>query len=209
MKKHEKQKTALFSPTRFAKIRRWTLVALVYVAAFYLGNLTGEYAAARMPIVSFHMPQFPSFTLPSFTLPKVSIRWNSSKFSSVLQQTSPSEPSNTKVVVIGGNFINMPLAGATQTEQEKFAQAVQKLAVVSGSIAVSSACELQPAFVRTKSGSLLKFTTTSTQPHSITLNTQNAQTLDSSGEVSVTMSDPKGIYPISCDGVIAGFYIVG
>ncbi len=198
------------------RVMKWMGWAIVYLVVFYLGNLTGEYVAAQMPIfpslpkLSFHtslpsMPKLP--TMPKILLPKLSVAWNASKWSMNKTDTSPA-PASTKLVVIAGNFINMPLAGATAAEKDRFVQQIQGLSVAKGTLTVRSACEISPAFIKTKQKETIIIVSASSQSYTIGLNTQPPQRLDANQRLNVTVDDAKGIYPISCDGQISGFYTV-
>lgn len=195
------------SHKRFTPILRWVGWGIIYVAAFYLGNISGEYIAAQMPI----LPAIPHFTvnlsLPRIRFPSMSFTWRG--LGKIIPIPTPApEPVHTKTVIIGGNIINVPTDGATATEQSDFSQEVSGLAVAANAVQIIGVCDLDKAFISIASGATLRLTNTLGEKHSLLFGTNSAVPVDAYGTATTTIPDPKGIYSISCDGVIAGFYMV-
>lgn len=190
------------------KIFTWFGWAIVYVLVFYLGNLSGEYVAAHMPI----LPSLPRISvdtnkfkklIPHVSLPKVSVAWKWPVKTSVPVQVE----SHTTLVVVRGNFINMPTAGATEAEKKAFVDSVTPLVVESSKITVNDSCELTPAFIHAKQGASIEAVNTSTKDHTLLFDGKSTA-IASNKKATVSLTQGEGAYPISCDGVVAGFYRV-
>lgn len=187
------------------KILTWLGWGLVYVFVFYLGNVTGEYVAAHLPIiptVSVNISALKKL-IPNVNLPRISMEW---KWPMGTTRTK-SVVARTKLVVIRGNFINMPLDGATADEQKQFVDKVQSMSVESKDISLSQACEANPAFIRVKKGTELAVTNTSSNDRSLQFNGV-AKTVAAKQKVSIPLIENEGVYALSCDGSIVGFYHV-
>jgi plastocyanin len=193
----------------FLRFIGWTIV---YGVVFYLGNLTGEYVAATMPVYSLRLPKvsvnMPEFKMPSISWPAIQVSWNKEKLASIMSQKNDNTPSRTQPVIIQGNFLNMPLEGATTQEKDEFRKNVETLAVEGHNIAIEAVCALNPAFVRVAKGEALEFTNKTSDSHSVSLNTQQKSVIEAQGFTVLTVSESGGVYPIHCDSAITGFYIV-
>ncbi len=193
------------------RILKWLGWGIVYVFVFYLGNLSGEYVAAHMPI----LPSLPRISIntdkirslmPTIALPKVSMVWKWPTFTNE-KNTTVAPAANTKLVVVRGSFISMPLQGATDEEKKVFVEAINTLAVNVKSITVADTCEINPPFIRVKQGQNLSVVSTATGEHTVMFD-QVSKTLTPKQMVSVLLSQNQGAYAISCDGTIVGFYRV-
>ena len=190
------------------RVVTWLGWGIVYVFVFYLGNLSGEYVAAHLPI----LPSLPRVSIdtnkfkklvPKITLPKVSVAWKWPVKTSAPMQVA----SHTTMVVVRGNFINVPTAEATEAERNSFVQAIQALTVESSEITITDSCEVNPSFIRAKKGATITVASTSSKDHTLMLEGKS-MTVASKQKTTVSFTQAEGAYPISCDGVVAGFYRV-
>ncbi len=188
------------------KLLSWIGWGIIYVFVFYLGNLSGEYVAAHLPIlpslprVSFDANKLKQL-VPRISLPKVTVAW---KWPVKAPKSAP-VVTHTTLVIVRGNFINMPTSGATEAEKKAYIDSVESLVVDASEIMINDSCEVNPAFIRVKKGSTMQVKNTSTQEHSITIEGKPYR-VASKQNASVTLAQSEGAYPISCDGVVAGFY---
>lgn len=194
------------SPAR--KILTWIGWGVVYVFVFYLGNLSGEYVAAHLPI----LPSLPRVSIdtnkfkklvPKITLPKVSVAWKWPV------KTNSPQPvaSHTTLVIVRGNFINMPTSEATDAEKKVFIDSVNSLAVDATTVTINESCELAPAFIHAKQGAAIVISNTASKSHEVKFEGKST-TIVSNQKATVSLTQGEGAYPISCDGVVAGFYRV-
>ncbi len=210
MKKIKKDTAVTHVPSKksgisLKKLLQWIGWAFIYVFVFYLGNVTGEYVAAQMPVLSFNLPRL-SAKLPRITIPKISVSWNTSALT--MNKSGSENVPHTKSLFIANTVINMPTEGATKNEQDTFIALVQKNAVKTQNITVSSACVLTPALVSVKTGSVLTVVSSSKQAHQISINGQPSQSLAQAKTLGSPIKETSGAYPIACDGAIVGFYTV-
>ena len=187
----------------------WLGWGIVYIFVFYLGNLSGEYVAAHLPI----LPSLPRLSvntdkikrmMPVIALPKVSVAWKWPSFTSV-KNTTITPATHTKLVIVRGNFINMPEQGATDDERNAFVESINALAVDSKSVTVADTCEINPPFIRVKQGESLSVIGATAQEHTLMFD-KLSKTLTSKQTISVPSSQNQGAFAISCDGSIVGFY---
>lgn len=72
---------------RLRQILRWIGWGIVYIFVFYLGNLSGEYIAAHMPLYSWYLPKvslktgqlqsfIPTIQMPSISMPSSPFEWS-------------------------------------------------------------------------------------------------------------------------------------
>jgi plastocyanin len=190
----------------FRRILTWLGWGLLYIVVFYLGNLSGEYVAAHMPIlpslprISVDMDKFKNM-VPKVSLPKISVAW---KWPVKTSAPVP-DATHTTLVIVRGNFINMPTEGATDTEKKAYVDSVDALTIEANKISINDACELSPAFVRVKQGTALMIASTAAKDHTLMIESKSV-TIASKQNTSISLTQSEGAYPISCDGVIAGFY---
>jgi len=189
---------------KWKRLGLWIGWGIVYLFAFYLGNLAGEYVAARMPIGSFSIkPQWKNIQLP-----RVSFTWNGFKLPAFPKKSVQSTPT-TKPVVIAGNFFALPLANATEEERKVFEDSVRSLATVTGVLTVSSGCEFTSPFVSQKIGSQVRIVNNSTANRLLKFEQQEESVDVPAGQtVSVNMGSKPGVYGIFCDETPAGFSVV-
>lgn len=187
----------------------WLGWGIVYVFVFYLGNLSGEYVAAHLPI----LPSLPRVSvntdkikrmIPVIVLPKVSVAWKWPSFASV-KNTTVAPATHTKLVIVRGNFINMPQQDATDDEKNAFVESINALAVDSKNVTVADTCEINPSFIRVKQGESLSVVSATAQEHTLMFD-KLSKTVASKQTISVPLSQNQGAYAISCDGSIVGFY---
>jgi hypothetical protein len=185
------------------KIGLWIGWGVVYLLAFYLGNLAGEYVAAKMPIGSFSLkPKL------SINLPRVSFTWNGFTLPKFPKKSVQNMPT-TKPVVVAGNVFAVPLSNATQEEKKAFEDMVGSLAVPNGMVTVSGSCELASPFVSQKVGALVRVFNNSTANHLLKFEQQEESVPVPTGQtVSVNMGNKPGVYGIFCDETLAGFSVV-
>lgn len=192
------------------RVLTWLGWGIVYVFVFYLGNVSGEYVAAHLPI----LPSLPRLSIntekmkefiPTVNLPKVSVAWKWPTFDKVTKTTTPE--SNTKLVIVRGNFINMPEQSASDDDRKAFVESINALAVDAKSVSVSDLCEINPPFVRVKQGEGLSVVGTNTKEHTLVFD-QVSKVLASKQTVSMQLAQTQGAFAISCDGTIVGFYRV-
>jgi hypothetical protein len=185
------------------KIGSWIGWGVVYLLAFYLGNLAGEYVAARMPIGSFSLK--PKLNI---ALPRVSFTWNGFNLPTFPKKSAPSIPT-TKPVVVAGNVFAVPLSNATQDEKIAFEYMVGSLAVSTGVLTVSGGCELATPFVSQKVGNLVRISNNSTATRLLKFEQQEESVSVPAGQtVSVNMGSKPGVYGIFCDETPAGFSVI-
>ena len=193
------------------KLLTWIGWGIVYLFVFYLGNLSGEYVAAHLPI----LPSLPRLSIntdkmkgfiPTIALPKVSVAWKWPAFKSVMNQ--PVAPvTHTKLVIVRGNFINMPDQAATEDERKAFVESINALAIDAKSITVADSCEIEPPFVRVKQGESLSVVSAASREHTLMFD-QMSKGLTPKQSLSLPLAQNQGAYAISCDGTIVGFYRV-
>jgi hypothetical protein len=204
MKRNAQEKTPVPKWT-VKKIATWVGLAVVYVFVFYLGNISGEYIAARAPFFSFNLPKLVS-SLPKISLPKISVSWNLPKIAVSTPKSSPQASSTT--VVIQNNIVTIPAGDVTDLEKEAFAATLKKYAVATTQVTVNGACVVAPQVVSVQKGSVLTVRSTSSNAHTFMFGAQPSKTIEAYKMDTVTVSETVGSYPISCDGSIVGFYTV-
>jgi plastocyanin len=124
--------------------------------------------------------------------------------------TAPATPTDTgaKMVIIGGNFITVPGQNATGSEKQEFEANIASLAVTADKVQIGNSCQIEPAFVKTKSGASVVIVNSTTAVHGVVFSTLNELHIDPSKSANATITQTEGAYPILCDGQIAGFYII-
>ncbi len=216
-KKHDFSTTIMASkvdastPAKMSVWRRiltWLGWAVVYAFVFYLGNLSGEYVAAHMPI----LPSLPRVSvdveklknmMPKVALPKVSFSWN---WPTSSKKSAPDVP-HTKLAVVRGQFINVPIDTATDAERQEFVASIEKLAQDATTVSVSESCELNPAFIRIKSGNTIMLTNNIVREHTIVFD-QASSVFKPKDQIVIKKKKKTGAYSILCDGSTIGFYLV-
>jgi hypothetical protein len=183
------------------KVGVWAGWAAVYLFVFYLGNLSGEYVAARMPIGSLSLK--PTWNI---SLPKISFAWHG--FDTSWMKKKEVVSLSTKPVVVAGRVFALPLETASQEERMDFESSVRELAQAVNAISVSS-CELSVAFVQSKKDSKLMVSNVS-QSSSVVRFEQNDSPVEikSQETVAVEVGNKPGVYSIFCDEALAGFSVV-
>lgn len=201
-----------------ASWRSWIGWGIVYIVVFYLGNLSGEYVAAHMPLyawnlpnISFHPEQLrkylPTVKMPSVSLPNVSVSLNTDALSKPKSDAGQQMKNpTTKTVVIAGTVLAVPLDGATDQEKTEFYSTVSSLAQVKSSVRVSGFCELDSPFISVKQGQELSLVNTSKKSHAISIHTRHV-TLQPDATIQAKIEEKDGVYALSCDGAVAGYYV--
>lgn len=179
------------------RIVRWIGWGVIYILAFYLGNVSGEFVAARMPIGAW--------SLPHMSLPKVQVQWIKPTFTS---KNTPAPEAHTKPVVVSGKVFSMPLEGASQEEKQAFEEAIQKLAKTISGISIQNGCELNPAFVMAKKGSSMTMSNRGTSARTIGFISESGTVVAPAQTSAMAYPTEGGIHPIYCDGTIAGFFLL-
>ena len=205
--------TSSSKPSRsFGKtILTWVGWGIVYVFVFYLGNVSGEYVAAHLPIlpslprISINTEKMKSF-IPVIVLPKISVAWKWPTFSRPSSVQTTQIP-HTKLVIVRGQFINMPVDTATDDERKTFVEAIDKLAVDAREITISESCEMDPPFIRVKQGEKVALVSNVKREHAFMFD-KTSEKITPKQTISVPLAQNQGAYAISCDGSVVGFYRV-
>ena len=209
------------STSVFKRIGTWSGWIILYLCVFYLGNLSGEFVAAKMPLSAWRLPELslntgrftqwmPKSVGSFFHMPDISIQVNPEK----LQMKNFSKISNneqvnahTKTIIISGETLTIPLSTASDSEKSQFYSRIDSLSKETSNVSLSASCEMNPAFIRVVKGSTLTFTTLSQSEQKITINTKE-YTISSSMPLQSTVEDTAGLYSVTCSGSLSGYLIV-
>lgn len=213
---HETTSASVASSKRIFSVKtitKWVGWGIVYVVAFYLGNVTGEYVAANMPVFAFKMPAV-SVQMPrlSVQLPQLSVQFKLDPLMAWIRQMQPKEVKapekiTTKTVIIAGNVLSMPVDGATSGEKLAFEQSIGRLAVAASAVSVEGVCDVTPAFITLGKGVSLQVTNKTNASHDVVVSAQS-QAIPSGQTVTIPITGGPGAYPVRCDNEIVGFYLI-
>lgn len=109
---------------------------------------------------------------------------------------------------LGGTLIHTISYNSPNEEKVVFNEAIEKLAQQSSSVIIDTACRIYPGVVRAPSGSELWMVNEDQIKHDVSIHNQLVSPAFGQRK-NVAVPPSAGIYGISCDGVLAGFMVVG
>lgn len=108
---------------------------------------------------------------------------------------------NAQVLKVGDVTIISPGNGASQEEQSAFVKAIEKTAVKTEKVTVSTACSMEPKVIRMTSGSNITFFNADSVPHTLKIGANKKDMVIESGssQESVFGAELVGIHGVVCD----------